>query len=200
MDVSKNIRAARTEKGITQVDIARQLGIERTNYHRLENRGNKLTIEQATAIAQALNMSLIELLTWGDIEKNERSQTNGNHESVNRVKEISPTLSIVQEYAEVLKSKLSIAYGSFTSTIKDIGEKAGLGTDHIVEEDEIYTMYHKVFNNKELIQIYDILYVDHPALYQVYQDLFQRDVLNTTTREAKVFLRHRNRKLGDIPH
>lgn len=101
MDVSKNIRAARTEKGITQVDIARQLGIERTNYHRLENRGNKLTIEQATAIAQALDMSLIDLLTWGE-QTNETPKPVNDSEQQKRMSELEDRLKDKQFIIEKL--------------------------------------------------------------------------------------------------
>ncbi|MCK8495904.1 helix-turn-helix domain-containing protein [Spirosoma sp. RP8] len=73
MNVSNNIKAIRTEKGITQSEIARIIGVERTNYHRLENRGEKLTIEQAESIAEALGVTLVELLTWGKSEENKDS-------------------------------------------------------------------------------------------------------------------------------
>lgn len=63
MDISNNIKKAREERRITQSEIARKLGIEPTNYPRLEKRGNRLTLEQLEAIAGALGVSLVELLT-----------------------------------------------------------------------------------------------------------------------------------------
>ena len=66
LDITDNIRQIRLAKGITQSELARRIDIERGNYSRIENKGDKLTIEQASKIAQALEVSLIELLTWGD--------------------------------------------------------------------------------------------------------------------------------------
>lgn len=63
--ISKKIKAIREGKNIRQADIAKELGMERTNYHRLENRDEKLTIEQLKQIANALGVGVNELL---DIE------------------------------------------------------------------------------------------------------------------------------------
>lgn len=61
-NLSKRIKSIRESKEIRQSDVAKELNIERTNYHRIENRGDKLSIEQAKAIAAALDVSLSELL------------------------------------------------------------------------------------------------------------------------------------------
>lgn len=63
MKVTDNIKAIRKSKGITQIEIAEKLGIGQSNYTYLENRGEKLTIEQIEAIAGALGVSVMELLT-----------------------------------------------------------------------------------------------------------------------------------------
>lgn len=62
MDISKNIKDIREGKGLKQSEIAKQLGIERQNYSRLEKRGKKLTIEQLESIAKALGVSLQDVL------------------------------------------------------------------------------------------------------------------------------------------
>lgn len=66
MSVTDNIKAIRSRKGIPQAEIARRLEIEPSSYHRLENRGDKLTLEQTENIAQALGVTKLELLTWGE--------------------------------------------------------------------------------------------------------------------------------------
>ncbi|MFN8349433.1 MAG: helix-turn-helix transcriptional regulator [Spirosomataceae bacterium] len=63
MKVADNIKSIRKSKGITQVEIAEKLGIGQSNYTYLENRGEKLTIEQLESIAGALGVSVVELLT-----------------------------------------------------------------------------------------------------------------------------------------
>ncbi|GAB3930319.1 helix-turn-helix domain-containing protein [Larkinella terrae] len=62
MDVSNNIRSIREKKGLTQVDIANRLGTERSNYARLENRDVNLTLKQIQEIAEALEVSVYEII------------------------------------------------------------------------------------------------------------------------------------------
>lgn len=61
--ISRRIKAIRAEKGISQTDLAQKIGVERSNYHRLENRGEKLAYELLDRIATALDVSVIDLLT-----------------------------------------------------------------------------------------------------------------------------------------
>lgn len=63
MKLSDNIKSIRKKKGVTQIDMAEKLGVGQSNYTYLENRGEKLTIEQLEAIAGALEVSVVELLT-----------------------------------------------------------------------------------------------------------------------------------------
>lgn len=62
MDLSRRIKNIREDNGIKQYEIAERLGIERQNYSRLEKRGDKLTLEQIKDIADALQITLKELL------------------------------------------------------------------------------------------------------------------------------------------
>jgi transcriptional regulator with XRE-family HTH domain len=62
MEISNNIIAIRTEKRIKQTEIAEKLGIEPPNYSRLEKRGKKLTVEQLEQIADALGVTMFDLL------------------------------------------------------------------------------------------------------------------------------------------
>lgn len=61
-NLTDKIRNIREEKRLTQNDIALKLQTDRSNYARLENRGDKLTIEQLKQIANALGVSVNELL------------------------------------------------------------------------------------------------------------------------------------------
>ncbi len=62
MELSKNISNTRVSKGLTQLEVAVKLGIEQSNYSRLEARGEKLTIEQLQKIAKTLGVGVSELL------------------------------------------------------------------------------------------------------------------------------------------
>ena len=62
IDVSKRIKTIRERNGLTQTDVADKLGMERSNYSRLEKRGNDLSINQLLQIANALDVRLIDIL------------------------------------------------------------------------------------------------------------------------------------------
>ena len=66
MDISANIKAIRSSIGVSQAELSRRLDLDPSAYNRIENRGDKLSIEQLKAIAQALNVTLIDVLTWGE--------------------------------------------------------------------------------------------------------------------------------------
>jgi transcriptional regulator with XRE-family HTH domain len=71
MDISKRIKQIREEKGFKQSEIADKIGVEQSNYARFEKRGKKLTIEQLEGIANALEVSVKEILFGGDNIGNE---------------------------------------------------------------------------------------------------------------------------------
>lgn len=77
MEVSKNIRTIRESKGLTQVDMANRMGTERSNYARLENRDINLTLKQIKEIADALQVSVYEIIGMPEAEdlRGEQSQT-----------------------------------------------------------------------------------------------------------------------------
>lgn len=63
MKVSERIKAIRKSRGITQVDMSEKMGVGQSNYAYLEDRGEKLTVEQLGKIAGALGVTVGELLT-----------------------------------------------------------------------------------------------------------------------------------------
>jgi len=64
MNISDKIVSIRESKRMKQLEVAEKLNTERSNYARLEKRGDKLTLEQLVKISEALGVTLIELLTW----------------------------------------------------------------------------------------------------------------------------------------
>lgn len=62
MGILERITTARKAKGITQTFIAEKLEMDRGNYSKLEKRGEKMTVEQLQSIADALEVSVPELL------------------------------------------------------------------------------------------------------------------------------------------
>lgn len=62
MDIAKRIREIREGKKLRQADLAEKLGLEISNYSRLEKRDKKLTLEQIESIAHALGVSVKDIL------------------------------------------------------------------------------------------------------------------------------------------
>ncbi len=62
MDLAQMIKQIREGKSLRQADIAEELGMDTSNYSRLEKRGVKLTLEQVTQIARAMDVPVEELL------------------------------------------------------------------------------------------------------------------------------------------
>lgn len=103
MPLADTIKTLRALKGVKQATIAKALGTERTNYHRIENRGNKMTLEQLEKIAQALDVTLIELLTYGEEVI--------YADSSERMAKLESQLHSLQEENRYLVDLLSIAKG-----------------------------------------------------------------------------------------
>lgn len=73
--IAERIKAVRETKRIKQSEIAAALGIDSSNYAKLEKRGEKLTLEQLGAVADALGIFLIDLLDTGhNPDKSEREK------------------------------------------------------------------------------------------------------------------------------
>lgn len=73
MDIAHNIKSIRESKKVSQAEMARKLDLDPAAYFRIEKRGDKLSIEQLKNIAEALGVSVIELLT-GEPQTTQDSQ------------------------------------------------------------------------------------------------------------------------------
>ncbi|UFH52221.1 helix-turn-helix domain-containing protein [Spirosoma sp. KNUC1025] len=62
MEVTKRIKSVREAKRIKLSEMAAALGVDVSNYAKIEKKGNKLTLERIEQIASALGVSPIEIL------------------------------------------------------------------------------------------------------------------------------------------
>jgi transcriptional regulator with XRE-family HTH domain len=65
-ETGARVRAARDARGVTQVELAKSLGIPQSNISELERGGRGLTVHQAVKIAKALRITVDELLVGGN--------------------------------------------------------------------------------------------------------------------------------------
>ncbi|AUD05561.1 helix-turn-helix domain-containing protein [Spirosoma pollinicola] len=112
MEVSKNIRSIRESKGLTQVDMANRMGTERSNYARLENRDVNLTLKQVQEIAEALQVSVYEIIGIPQAEDLRSEQS----ESLQRLEE---RLRMTEDVLKEKKKNIKF-YKSFIEWTKKI--------------------------------------------------------------------------------
>jgi len=62
-EVGARIRKLRTARGVTQTELARAVGMMRSNISRIEAAKHRPTLETMERIAKALRVSVVELLT-----------------------------------------------------------------------------------------------------------------------------------------
>ena len=63
MDLVERIRHFREKKRIKQSELSEALGIDSSNYSRIEKRGKQMSVEQLEKIARVLDVSVAELLS-----------------------------------------------------------------------------------------------------------------------------------------
>ena len=63
-NVIENIKSIRTEKGITQQDIASALNTDISVISNIESGKRRLKVDELDKIASALKVSVIDLFTW----------------------------------------------------------------------------------------------------------------------------------------
>jgi transcriptional regulator with XRE-family HTH domain len=107
MDVGKKIQMIRVAKETKQSDVALAIGVDVSSYSRIERKGNKITIEQLQAIANALGVSLSELLEL-DVPV----------ESENKIKELEKEIEKVKGKNTELDHAVGSLNAYLNSTLK----------------------------------------------------------------------------------
>ncbi|WP_138993477.1 helix-turn-helix domain-containing protein [Larkinella sp. C7] len=115
MDVSNNIRSIRERKGLTQVDIANRLGTERSNYARLENRNVNLTLKQIQEIAEALEVSVYEIIGMPQTDDLRGEQTETLQRLEEKLKMTEEALKDKKRNIKLYKSFIEWTKGKFVT-------------------------------------------------------------------------------------
>ena len=64
IEVTKNIEAIRQAKGLSQSELGHRLGVKQTTYSNWVNRSLDMPFGRLSAIADALGMDVIDVLTY----------------------------------------------------------------------------------------------------------------------------------------
>ena len=116
----QSIKEIRESKRLSQVEVARRLGIDTQNYHRLEKRGKKLSIEQLESISDALEVSVFytistllginEKILEKDIrllDKKKEKQDILFTEQLNKIDSYANTINDLTETFEKMKENIN---------------------------------------------------------------------------------------------
>lgn len=68
MDIGQQIQAVRKSKGITQAEMAEKLKVTQSNYSRHEKRGNAISFQRVIEIAEAMGVSVSEIINYGVVD------------------------------------------------------------------------------------------------------------------------------------
>lgn len=156
MDITDKIRAVRAARGVSQAEVARLLQLDPSSYYRLENRGPKLSLEQAERIAGALGLSLIELLTWGERSTDSEDNLFETKESL-RIEELEDRLNDKNKLIEDLENKLFVAKSALTefiwSQVNRHAFRAAIGGVKLIFKDPFRIVDRKMSEYRELLHI-----------------------------------------------
>lgn len=124
MDIPNAIVSIRESKNIKQVEMAQKLGIEQSNYSRFEKRGNKLTIEQLMSIAEALGVTVTDILTWGEEQPREEELRKQVADLRERNEELQLIVDLHAEASEMRKLAGKRLYKDYLALMDKMGDNA----------------------------------------------------------------------------
>lgn len=222
MDISENIKIIREGRKVKQSDLARSLGIEPTNYPRLEKRGNKLSIEQLNAIADGLGVSLLELITGGKplnglnndgktISTNQSESAIECSELKKRIKELETLNRANERYIDLVISTLNY---HFNSAFHSIAERYDIGELEKIEDEELdrlamldsrdlpngevvtYDSYERKYKEKDYNEIIDRAFHSDNELYRLLVSISELNVVTEPNPFLNALRRNRKEPFG----
>lgn len=117
MNLSENIKKIRERNRISQSELAKRLGVEPTNYPRIEKRGNNLTYDYIELFAKSLEVSVAELLDLtppNSIDKSEDIETLifDNKKLIERIAELEDDKRRLKKQLDELEARFVNLGGS----------------------------------------------------------------------------------------
>ncbi len=91
-NIGERVRALRVRRGLTQVNLAKQLGATQSNVSELERGIRGLTVQQLVKLSKILTASTDEILFGGATSQDDRPKLSLKVlRRVHRIQELSPT-------------------------------------------------------------------------------------------------------------
>ncbi len=216
--VSQRIKEIRAQKGIPQAEMAKALDLDRSNYHRIENRGEKLSVEVLDRIARTLDVPL-ELLITGKTRDDLRAEEQELISLRQRVADLEEQLRDKQKLMEFYEARalairqyiLDMIY--MTAVVLNMTDfpldrktlescYAVWGEDQFNENGErvlVFGVDYFRLDNDALTVIFDYLSEHNPQLYHNFQDVAfevftKPSSLIRTNISARLFTANRSSK------
>ena len=124
-DLSVRIKGIRLKKGLSQEEVAEKLGMNQSNYARLENGKTDIKFERLAQIAEALEMSVGSLIDYD--EKAELTEDARFYFDAlqGKIKEIEKLKEYIEELEddEIFTEKISKLEEKNKELIKELKEK-----------------------------------------------------------------------------
>ncbi|MPR32385.1 helix-turn-helix domain-containing protein [Salmonirosea aquatica] len=117
MGIPERIKAIREGKRIKQIDVATSLNLDPSYYARLEKRGSKMTLDQLQSIADALGVSLGEVLgIESNTDKVEKAKVKALE---HRIMELEELASLHRERYDKLMGAVSWHIASIITEVRE---------------------------------------------------------------------------------
>ena len=98
MNIGHNIKKIRELRGFDQSYMAGKLGMSQSNYSKIESKGEKITFEQLNKIAEAFEVSPMDILSFDEkVVLNITEQKNGSHSGGYVINHCSPSIQKLYE-------------------------------------------------------------------------------------------------------
>lgn len=186
MDIKAAIEAIRAEKRISKADMAKTLDMDPSNYHRLESRGDKLTLEQLKQIADSLEVTLSDLIFWGEERPiNDDVDIRALHSQITNLQSQLSDKSQLQQYHNKQLQRVNLWFANyFRHEVWQVAVKLGM-----VNSDTNYLIIANQYANwtlEEKRTIVESGLASNPFIYQ----MINRDLYIDNQEFAELILEH----------
>jgi transcriptional regulator with XRE-family HTH domain len=151
MNISENIKQIRESKRLSQAEVSRRLNLDPPSYFRFEKRGSKLSLEQIENIANALEVSVREVLGFG-VETTDKSE----------IEILENENKILREKSEMLDNIESTFLSIFQDHYKQVSQSIDNG-----EYSETILHYEKLTDDEKFNLVSFIIFCQETEWYEV---------------------------------
>lgn len=219
MELSGKIKAVRESKKIKLNQVAETLGIDVSNYAKIERKGNKISFERLEDIAQVLGVKVQDILNWGEGENKPEvvSSDNTNLQATLdllnlKVLSLEKTLTELRYADKGRMTAFMRLADDLEGILWDVAEKLGQNTLLSEEEEEDYykkkpegdicetILLGRLYTFEDLGKIVLYLEKNEPKLCIILATLFETGILNGENLFAYIFMSRRHNQRLTIPN